>query len=516
MTTLHTYLTQRAALTPHLEAIVAANQRFTYMDFNNRVNQLAAYMLATGVQKGDHIGILCKNNHPYPTILLAALKIGAVAIPLNWRLTAYEMQGIMKIAQPKLLFYDEEFADSLSLLRGMKIVPVGVGLALAPEFAAIFTTYPTSEPASAAIDDTDLAFILFTSGTTGIAKGCMIAHQCYDLYMQQLQTHPRVEAGLRFLAVHPLFHMSSTSMIFFHILRGNTMVFLADQSPAAILAMIAKEKIQTMFAFPSVYAHLLEEIQQHGQDVSSLLFVSAGGTKVPPSLIDRYLKMGIPMGTGYGSTEAAFVSHWNPSMGIDTADSVGTLMPQVEVKIVDPQTGVECPQGTIGEIIVKSPYLFKGYLNNAEATRQVFRDGWIRMGDAGKLDENGLLYVSGRFKEMILFGGDNIYPAELEDVIHKIPGVLEVAVIGIPDEEMGEAPLACVIKHAKSSVTAEDILQECRERLASYKVPAVVFVDQLPKNGVGKVVKTVLQKQFSDHKFSAAQGSQRAEVPSRT
>ncbi|MGO0059164.1 class I adenylate-forming enzyme family protein [Brevibacillus fluminis] len=504
MTTLHTYLTQRAASTPHLEAIVAADQRFTYMEFNNRVNQVAAYMLAAGATKGDHIGILCKNNHPYPTILLAALKIGAVAIPLNWRLTAYEMQGIMKIAQPKLLFYDEEFADTLSLLRGIKFVPVSEGLVLSPEFASIFSTYSTAEPASAPISDQDLAFILFTSGTTGIPKGCMIAHECYDLYIRQQQSHPRVEAGLRFLAVHPMFHMSSTSLIFFHILRGNTMVFLAAPSTAAILDMIAKEKIQTMFAFPSVYAHLWEEIRQEGRDVSSLLFVSAGGTKVPATLIRRYLKMGIPMGTGYGSTEAAFVSHWNPSMGIDTAESAGTLMPQVQVKIVDPQTGQELPTGEVGEIIVKSPYLFKGYLNNPEATAQTIRDGWIHMGDAGKLDENGFLYVSGRFKEMILFGGDNIYPTELEEVIHKIPGVLEVAVIGVPHEEMGEAPLACVIKHPASRLTEEDILKECRERLAAYKIPSVVFVGHLPKNGVGKVLKAVLKEQFAGDKTPSA------------
>ncbi|QRG66984.1 class I adenylate-forming enzyme family protein [Brevibacillus choshinensis] len=493
MGTLHHYLRDRAQQSPDVEALLAANARFTYQEWDDRTNQLAAFLLEEGVQKGDFVAILCKNDHPYPTILLAALKIGAVAIPLNWRLTAFELEGILQIARPKLLFYDEEFAEALTLAGELvgKLVPAGRGLEMADEYAAIFTRYPSTAPAEADITEEDIAVILFTSGTTGTPKGCMISHGCYDTYLHG--SRPHAEHPTRFLAVHPLFHMSSTSLIFYNIHGGNTMILLADGEPVSILQTIESEKIEAMFAFPSVYAYLLEELNKKQWDVSSLKYVSTGGTKASAALIQRYLDLGIPMTQGYGSTEAAFVSGWHPIMGMESADSVGQPFKNVQVKIVSPDTGEEVPTGQVGEVIVKSPYLFKGYLNNPDATAKVLIDGWYQMGDAGRLDENGFLYISGRYKEMILVGGDNVYPIEVEDVIDHIDDVLEVAVVGISHETLGEIPRAFVVKKEGSPLGEADIVRICREKLAEYKVPEVVFVSSLPVNGLGKVMKHLLK-----------------------
>ncbi|GED52316.1 long-chain fatty acid--CoA ligase [Brevibacillus borstelensis] len=492
---LHVYLRDRAERTPDAEAVVSGDKRFTYQAFFERVNQLSMYLQSIGVQKGDRVGILCKNNHPFPTILFAVLQAGAVAMPINWRLTAYEMEGIIQTGAPKVLFYDEEFAHSLSHVKGMIefAIAVEAGGELTDAFASIFENSPPPEPPAVPVSDEDLALILFTSGTTGISKGCMISHGCYDAYLRCID--PDLRSGFRFLAVHPLFHMSSTSMILFNVYLGNTMVFLDDNAPVSILKTIEKEKINAMFAFPSVYTYLLEEIRQNTWDLSSLVHVASGGTRVPASLIRSYAELGIPMGQGYGSTEASFVSHWNLQMGLDTAESVGKLFPGVQLKIVHPDTGEELPPGQTGELMVKSPYIFKGYLNNPEATQKVLIDGWVRMGDAGRLDENGFLYISGRYKEMILYGGDNVYPAEIEEVIHQIEGVMEVAVIGVPHETMGEAPRAYVIKSGNSPLTESDIVRACKEKLAEYKIPEVVFVADLPKNGLGKVMKHVLREQ---------------------
>ncbi|MFM1655309.1 class I adenylate-forming enzyme family protein [Brevibacillus sp. B_LB10_24] len=494
MAVLHSYLKERAAQTPDAEALVSPHRRITYREFYQRTIQLSAFLADLGVVKGDRVGILCKNDHPYPTILLAALQAGAVAIPLNWRLTAYELEGIMQDAQAKMLFYDKEFEESLSRIQATGLVPIRVpvaeGMELTDEFAAIFTDRKTAIPPEVDLSEDDLAFVLYTSGTTGIPKGCMLSHACYDRYLQE--SRPRFDRPVRFLAVHPLFHMSSTSMILYNIYSGNTMVFLTERDPASILAAIEKENIETMFAFPSVYAYLLEEWKRKNREISSLKFVSTGGTKASSALIRRYLELGIPMAQGYGSTEASFVSGWHPLMGMDTVDSVGKPFKHVQVKIVHPDTGQEMPTGQVGEVIVKSPYLFKGYLNKPEATAKVLIDGWFHTGDAGTIDREGYLYISGRYKEMILVGGDNVYPGEVEDVIQKIPGVLEVAVVGVPHETLGETPLAYVVKQEGSTLTDAEIVGECRKRLAAYKIPDVVFVRDLPVNAVGKVVKQAL------------------------
>ncbi|GED34393.1 class I adenylate-forming enzyme family protein [Brevibacillus centrosporus] len=495
MGTLHQYLEESAKKSPEIEAIVSASCTFTYKELDERTNQLAAFMVAAGLKKGDLVGILCKNDHPYPTILLAIMKIGAVAIPLNWRLTGFELAGILQIAKPKLMFYDQDFEEAVALIREQglveRLVIAGNGLEMANEYVEIFTRESMEPLPKVAMTGDDLAVILFTSGTTGTPKGCMISHGCYDTYLSR--SRARTEHA-RFLAVHPLFHMSSTSLIFYNVYNGNTMVMLADGDTTSILKTIEAEKIQSMFAFPSVYSYLLGELERKEWDISSLKFVSTGGTKASPALIRRFLELGIPMTQGYGSTEAAFVSGWHPIMGMEYVDSVGRPFLDVQVKILDPETGEEVPAGQVGEVAIKSPYLFKGYLHNPEATAKVLIDGWYHMGDAGRLDEEGFLYISGRYKEMILVGGDNVYPIEVEDLIDHIPDVMEVAVVGVAHETLGEVPRAYVVKKQGSPLTEEEIVEACRQKLAAYKIPEVVFVSSLPVNGLGKVMKHLLKQ----------------------
>ncbi|WP_370589767.1 class I adenylate-forming enzyme family protein [Thermoactinomyces sp. CICC 10523] len=495
MGTIDLFLKQRAADTPDLEALVGGGRRFTFREFNERVNQLAHYLREIGLQKGDRVAILCKNNHPFPTIALAAIKSGGIAVPLNWRLTAYEIEEIIKNCRPKALFYDEEFAPSLTLAKEAGIVgefiPVGTGMETTPFFESIFENRPVDEPV-VEISKDDPAYILFTSGSTGTPKGCVISHGGFYAYLKadKAQSAP----GYRSLAVHPLFHMSSTLACIRSIYFGGATVFLSDDTPAKIWEMIEQEKINYMFGFPSLYTYMLEELKRHPRKIDSLKGVSAGGVKVPVSLIKQYMEIGIPMSQGYGSTEAWTVSRWSPEMGLDKAESVGKLYPNVEVKIVDPETDNPLPTGEVGEIVVKSPYLFKGYWQNPQATDEVLRDGWFHMGDAGYLDADGFLYVIGRYKDVIVYGGDNIYPAEIEKVLQAVDGVLEAAVVGIPDPFWGEVPRAFVVKSPDSPLTEEALTRVCKEKLAAYKVPQISFARSLPKSGTGKVLKHVLKE----------------------
>ncbi len=490
-------LQKRAMQSPNLEALIGGEKRYSFRQYNERVNQLAHYLLHTGMERGDRIGILCKNNHPFPSVMMASLKIGAVFIPLNHQLTAYELESIVKEARLKVLVIDDEFSEVVLKINGVKEIPYviettkeGFG-----SFELKLKEQPITEP-NVEVHEDDDAIYLFTSGTTGQAKACVIGHKNLHHYFTEIAGQREIPAGERFLSVHPLFHMSGVLSILNCIYHGVTMVFLADSNPTIIWDKIEEEKITTMLAFPAVYSYMLDELDKKERNISAFKVAQSGGTKVPETIIQKYMEKGIYMVQGYGSTEGWVVTSWHPNMGKEKMSSVGKTLKHVELKIVHPETGDELTTNKVGEIHVKSPYMFKGYWNNEEATKKVVKDNWFNMGDAGMIDDDGFLHIMGRYKDVIVRGGDNVYPDQVEDVIHEINGVLEVAVVGIPNDFWGEVPTAYIVKDIQTSLTEEEIIQHCKEKLASYKIPEVVFMDELPKNALGKVLKRELRDVF--------------------
>lgn len=490
-------LQKRAMQSPNLEALIGGEKRYSFQQYNERVNQLAHYLLHTGMERGDRIGILCKNNHPFPSVMMASLKIGAVFIPLNHQLTAYELESIVKEARLKVLVIDDEFSEVVLKINGVKEIPYviettkeGFG-----SFELKLKEQPITEP-NVEVHEDDDAIYLFTSGTTGQAKACVIGHKNLHHYFTEIAGQREIPAVERFLSVHPLFHMSGVLSILNCIYHGVTMVFLADSNPTLIWDKIEEEKITTMLAFPAVYSYMLDELDKKERNISAFKVAQSGGTKVPETLIQKYMEKGIYMVQGYGSTEGWVVTSWHPNMGKEKMSSVGKTLKHVELKIVHPETGDELTTNKVGEIHVKSPYMFKGYWNNEEATKKVVKDNWFNMGDAGMIDDDGFLHIMGRYKDVIVRGGDNVYPDQVEDVIHEINGVLEVAVVGIPNDFWGEVPTAYIVKDIQTSLTEEEIIQHCKEKLASYKIPEVVFMDELPKNALGKVLKRELRDVF--------------------
>ncbi|MEK4736643.1 MULTISPECIES: class I adenylate-forming enzyme family protein [Bacillus] len=497
MRTMRQLLQKRAMQSPNLEALIGGEKRYSFQQYNERVNQLAHYLLHTGMERGDRIGILCKNNHPFPSVMMASLKIGAVFIPLNHQLTAYELESIVKEARLKVLVIDDEFSEVVLKINGVKEIPYviettkeGFG-----SFELKLKEQPITEP-NVEVHEDDDAIYLFTSGTTGQAKACVIGHKNLHHYFTEIAGQREIPAGERFLSVHPLFHMSGVLSILNCIYHGVTMVFLADSNPTLIWDKIEEEKITTMLAFPAVYSYMLDELDKKERNISAFKVAQSGGTKVPETLIQKYMEKGIYMVQGYGSTEGWVVTSWHPNMGKEKMSSVGKNLKHVELKIVHPETGDELTTNEVGEIHVKSPYMFKGYWNNEEATKKVVKDNWFNMGDAGMIDDDGFLHIMGRYKDVIVRGGDNVYPDQVEDVIHEINGVLEVAVVGIPNDFWGEVPTAYIVKDIQTSLTEEEIIQHCKEKLASYKIPEVVFMDELPKNALGKVLKRELRDVF--------------------
>ncbi|TCJ82559.1 UNVERIFIED_ORG: long-chain acyl-CoA synthetase [Bacillus cereus] len=494
MRTIQKLLQKRAMQSPNLEALVGGEKRYSFQQYNEHVNQLAHYLLQNGVQRGDRIGILCKNNHPFPIVMMASLKIGAVCIPLNHQLTAYELETIVKEAKLKVLVIDEEFHEVLKIdavkeiLYVIKTTEEGFG-----SFELTLQEQTMTEP-NVEVHEDDDAIYLFTSGTTGQAKACVIGHKNLHHYFTEIAGQREFPAGERFLSVHPLFHMSGVLSILNCIYHGVTMIFLADSNPALIWDKIEEEKVTTMLAFPAVYSYMLDELNKKERNISTFKVAQSGGTKVPETLIQKYMEKGIYMVQGYGSTEGWVVTSWHPMMGKEKMSSVGKTLKHVELKIVHPETGDELIANEVGEIHVRSPYMFKGYWNNEKATKKVVKDNWFNMGDAGMIDDDGFLHIMGRYKDVIIRGGDNVYPDQVEDVIHELHGILEVAVVGVPDDFWGEIPTAYIVKDMQTPLTEEEIIQHCKEKLASYKIPEVVFMEELPKNALGKVLKRELRE----------------------
>ena len=491
-------MTYRAYLSPNLEAFVGNGYRYTYREVNSRVNQFASFLQERGIKKGDRLAVLSKNSQYLPTVLFAAAKIGVITIPLNWRLKAPELIYILEDSGTNSLVFDAEFVATVEEIK--KAVDLSLTVQVDSngadnEFEALITGKQETEPRVETGDD-DPVVIMYTSGTTGKPKGATLTHS--NMFWASLNHTRTIDWCYRdrFLSVAPLFHIGGLAPINTCVYQGCTLVYMPNFHPAEMFKVFVEEKINNLMSVPLMLNAMLQVPDIDKMDLSSLRNIICGGSPVPPSLINAYRNLGIKVYNVYGITEySGAVTFWTHDMGLDKCDSVGKSVFHGKIKIVDPVAGEELPTGQVGEIACQGPQVFKGYWNNPEETRKAIRNNWYYSGDLGKKDEDGFIYVVDRLKDMIISGGENVYPAELEEVISKVPGVVEVGVVGIPDKKWGEIPKAFVVKEAGSELSVEEIIKACREKLANYKcVREVEFIEALPRNAVGKVLKTELRK----------------------
>jgi O-succinylbenzoate-CoA ligase len=491
-------LAQRAALSPSREAIVCPRGRWTFAQFNDRCTRLAEAFAELGVSEGDRVAIYARNGEALANAVFAAARAGATAVVLNWRLSAAELTYILADAAPAVLLYEDEFAPVVERLVEARplhgLVRVGVQGAGADYDSIVNGSAPVASGSGDARADLP-AVIMYTSGTTGRPKGAMLSHEALIWAAHGNADTLDWRQDARFLLVAPMFHIGGLSPLITNVLKGCTTVLRPDFDPTEVWRTIAAERITSMMSVPMMLQAMLAVAKATTIDASSLSWVSCGASAVPKALIEACLDLGISVHQVYGITEfCGAVSFWTTEMGLDKAHSQGKAHLHAEIRIANPATGAALPADEGGEIWCRGPMVFSGYWRNADATRAAMHQDWYRTGDIGRLDEDGFLYVVDRLKDMIISGGENIYPAELEAAIRTIPAVADVAVVGRPDAKWGEVPVAFVVCKAGALVTEADILAACKQRLAGYKcVKAVEFVDSLPRNAVGKILKQALR-----------------------
>ncbi len=499
---------------PGKEAVVdlSRSQRWTYGEWDQYVNRTAQAFLAAGVRKGDVVSVFMYNTSELATVYFACAKIGAVINPINFRLKSGEVSYILNDSKPVLFIYEKDLEQQVKVLFDeFPLVSFWSVSEKVPDKAVRFHDRVQEAQAQAPnveLDENDLYAIMYTSGTTGQPKGVMHRHR--DMIeqsltcMQALQLRP----SDRGLTAAPMFHCAELHCAFLpRVHNGCTTVIMHHFDAKEVLQTIQDEKISVMFAAPTMWNMMLQEdLSQY--ETSSMRFGLYGGASMAPVLV-RALgeKLGIKLVQAYGMTEMgpaiAFLFEDEQEA---KAGSAGKACFNHEIRVVRPGTqGPSDPEdilppGEAGEIIVKGPSMMKGYYNREEATDQAVHKGWYHSGDIGYMDEEGYLFVSDRMDDMIISGGENIYPREVEDLLYEHEGVLDVAVLGEPDEKWGERVTAVIVK--KAGELTEDALDEfCRNshKLADYKRPRkFIFVDEMPRNASGKIQKFLLREKYTN------------------
>jgi len=503
-------LAKRAALSPRLEGLVEVERgrRFTFAELDARCNRTAHVLQGIGVGKGDRVALLLMNGVEYVETFFALAKLGAIAVPLNWRLVADELAFILQDSGAAALIYDGEFREVAAELarRGPAATAVRTWLqvgtldprdAFAHSYDALQAAAPADQPAIAAADEDEL-YVMYTSGTTGHPKGAVHTHGSALWACITIATTADVRYRDRYVIVSPLFHVAALTPMTGNVQRGITSVVMRAFDPGRLLETIEAERVTVLLAVPAMLNALLHAPELARYDCSSLRWIMSGAAPVPVTLIEAYAARGIEIHQVYGLTEtcgpACLVS---PEDAIAKAGSTGKAFFHTDVRVVD-ERGRDVAPGAVGEVLVRGPHLMKGYWNRPEATADAIRDGWLYTGDLATVDADGFVYIADRKKDMIISGGENVYPAEIENVILSHPGVREVAVIGRPSVKWGESALAIVVRK-DPALSERAVLEHCSGKLARYKLPrAVRFADELPRNPAGKVLKRLLRERFPE------------------
>ncbi|WP_216829816.1 acyl-CoA synthetase [Alkalihalobacterium elongatum] len=488
---------------PDKLALVFKDKRFTYKEFNERVNQLAHAFVSLGVRKGDRVDALLLNTNEALESMFACAKIGAIFVPINFRLSVDEVLYIVNDSGANHFIYDERLRPVVDALRQKESKLIDyIHVGRNPheedyEYEQLIEGSSTEEPAyDISLDDIHL--MMYTSGTTGRPKGAMLSHgntqwnaiNCINF----MPTHSTDIT----LTVAPLFHIGGMSVFTTPLFyKGGTVILDDNFDPKSVMQKIQEEKITGLFFVPAMWQALTTVDNFDDYDISSLRFCVSGGAPCPITIIEYFQARGIPFYEGFGLTETApFVSLLDAKNSIRKNGSVGKAPVHTDVRIVDPNDR-DVPAGEVGELIVKGPNVMVGYWNKPEATKEAIKDGWFYTGDLAKFDAEGFIYIVDRKKDMIITGGENVYPIEVEQVLYRHPNIREAAIIGYPDEKWGESIKAVIsLKDTSSPFTIEDIQQFLDGKIARYKVPKKIeVVDALPRNATGKILKTVLRKE---------------------
>jgi fatty-acyl-CoA synthase len=496
-------LLKRAQLNPERTALIFEGQSFTYGEFGLRVQKQATLLKQSGVCFGDRVGFLGFNQPAFLETIYAANAIGAIFVPLNFRLTAQELTFIINDAGIHTLVCDDATQAVVD--------PVRADLACRNYFTcessfdgwrSLLDEREAAEPLEQYVDVSqhDVSVIMYTSGTTGLPKGAMLTHG--NLAWNNINAHFAFGASRDnvVLTVAPLFHIGGLNVMSLHSFTlGSCLVLMRNFEPGAVLDAFADHGVTHMFGAPAMFLFMSQHEQFADTDFSQVETFVCGAAPPPESLLTLYAERGVDFCQGYGLTETApFASFLTPEFSLTKLGSAGQPPMFTEMKIVDTDNKT-IPAGEKGEICISGPNIMKGYWNRPEATAEAIdTEGWFHSGDIGYLDEDGFLFICDRLKDMVISGGENVYPAEVESALFKHEAIAEVAVIGLPDEKWGEAVTAIAALHKGQTLTLEQLREFAEPLLAKYKLPLRLhLVDALPRNPAGKVLKFVLKEELS-------------------
>jgi long-chain acyl-CoA synthetase len=491
------------------------DQSSTYAELNQAITQFASGMEKLGIKKGDHIALLLDNSPQFVISLHGAFRLGATVIPINPIYTADEIGYILNNGDVKAVVALESLIPLLEKKQTMlpkvehfvyvesnQKTEDSERLSIYSELNSKLKSF-SSLLASGNLDfqepeihGDDVAIILYTSGTTGKPKGAMLTHK--NLYSNAMDVgHDlKMTSDDRIFTVLPMFHVFSlTDCLNAPLLYGATILIVPKFSPREIFRLGKKYKPTIFFGVPTMFNFLYQFPEGNPEDLESLRFCFSGGASLPVSMLRNFEgKFNVVIIEGYGLSEASPTTTFNPLDRERKPGSIGTSIIHVENKIVN-DLGEEVPIGEVGELIVRGPNVMKGYYKMPEETKKTIKDGWLYTGDLARMDEDGYFYIVDRKKDMIIVGGYNVYPREVEEVFYQHPDIVEAAVFGVPDPNRGEAVVAYVV--AKDPLlTVEQLHAYCKEHLAKYKLPLVIeIIEELPKGGTGKILRRALKEQ---------------------
>lgn len=484
---------------PDATALIAGERTATFAELDARSNRVAQALRAAGVGFGDRVAFIEKNGIEFFEVACALSKLGAVVVPVNWRLAPPEMLHIIDDSGARVVIVGTEFFGHVEAIEDRltaTLVAVGAHPRW-PAFDVWTASYPAEDPCVTTQPD-DLAFLMYTSGTTGSPKGVMLTNDNYFCKATGIADKWRFDADSVSLAVMPMFHMAGSGWAFVGLCEGARTVVLRDVDPTAVLDAVARHDITNMLLVPVVIQRLLNTPGVEATDFSALRAIVYGASPITDDVLVRALeRFDCDLLQVYGQTETTGSITQLDRHDPELLRSCGKPFPWVQVRIVD-DDGRDVPTGTVGELWTRSRQNMRGYWNNPAATAATITpDGWLKTGDAGYVDREGHVYLHDRVKDMIVSGGENVYPTEIENVLMTHPDVADVAVIGVPDPAWGEAVKAIVVPAADSSPGEADLIAYARDRLAGFKVPkSVSFADDLPRTPSGKILKRALREPY--------------------
>lgn len=495
-------LTNGASKYPAKTAIISGEKRLTYEAFNDRVNRLGNAMKALGIRKGDRMGLLLFNTYCFVEAYFAGLKLGAIVVPLNYRLVCEEIKFLINNSGVTILFYDGEFHETIAKIQESARSPKHfVAIGAQPSHAShgyeSFLSSGNPEELEFSASNDDPCQIIYTSATTGKPKGVVLSHRNIIWNMFNTIIGREHRPGEVSLIISPLFHVAALNNHFtIQVALGGTSILVKRFDPEIILTYIEQEKVNVISGSPAMFNLLLQYTKLDHFETNSITKCTSGSAALPDKIREQLLEV-FPNTGGisdlYGCTEGSpTITALSARDSFRKKNSVGLPAPFVEVRVVD-EKGKPSPPNQVGELVCRGPNVMEGYWKDRQATAEAIKNSWLFTGDLARVDEDGYVYIVDRKKDMIISGGENIYPREIEGSLLRHPSMSDVAVIGVPHEIWGETVKAFIVVKEGAKIGEAEVIEFCRQNMASYKKPTIVeFVDLIPRNAAGKTLKKML------------------------